>query len=189
MIFYGYILIKFDKYIKIILLVYKMDYEITQMFSETIVIKSNELLRTKNIDGYVLNHLKKNENKCHNNGYIIPDSTKLVQRSIGKISSINNQNFIEYNVNYQCKIIIPATDDIFNGKVDNITHMGIVAYLDYKSTESIKESPILFIIPKQFVEDKLIETLNKGDEIKIKVIDTRIKFQSNQIQVIGEYLP
>ena len=67
--------------------------------------------------------------------------------------------------------------------------MGIVAYLDYKSTESIKESPILFIIPKQFVEDKLIETLNKGDEIKIKVIDTRIKFQSNQIQVIGEYLP
>ena len=72
------------------------------------------------------------------------DIKKIEKKINFKIS--HNQNFIEYNVNYQCKIILPTTDDIFNAKVDNITHMGVVAYLDYKSTESIKESPILFII-------------------------------------------
>ena len=165
-----------------------MDYEKTQMFSETIVIKTHELLKSKNIDGYILHYLKKNENKCHNNGYIIPDTTKIIQRSIGKISSINNQNFIQYNVNYTCNLITPAPDDLFIGKVENITHMGIVAYLEYGDVKSIKDTPILFIIPKQFIDGKDSEKFNKGDEIKIKVLDTRIKFQSSQIQVIGEFV-
>lgn len=165
-----------------------MEYEKTQMFSETIVIKSHDLLKSKNIDGYILNHLKKNENKCHNNGYIIPDTTEIIQRSIGKISSINNQNFIQFNVNYKCNLIIPAPDDLFKCKVENITHMGVVAYLEYKDVKSIKDSPILFIVPKQFIDEKMIEDINKDDIITIKVLDTRIKFQSTQIQVIGEFI-
>ncbi len=186
-IYSGYITIKFDKYIKIILLVYKMEYFKDQMFSDTIVIKSSDLLRSRNIDGFIHNTLKKNESKCHNNGYVIEDTTKIIERSIGKIYSTNNQNFIQYNVNYKVKLIIPNKDDIFECIVDNITHMGIVAYLEYKD-KKIKDSPILFIIPKQFVDENILKNVNKNSKIKVKVLDTRIKFKSEQIQVIAEYL-
>lgn len=186
-IYSGCITIKFDKYIKIILLVYKMEYFKDQLFSETLVIKSSDLLKSKNIDGFLHNTLKKNENKCNNNGYVIEDTTKIIQRSIGKISSINNQNFIQFSVNYQVKLILPNKDDIFECIVDNITHMGIVAYLDYKD-KTIKDSPVLFIIPKQFVDDEIIKDISINSKIKAKVLDTRIKFKSEQIQVIAEYV-
>ena len=186
-IYSGCITIKFDTYIKIILLVYKMEYFKDQLFSETLVIKSSDLLKSKNIDGLLHNTLKKNENKCNNNGYVIEDTTKIIQRSIGKISSINNQNFIQFSVNYQVKLILPNKDDIFECIVDNITHMGIVAYLDYKD-KTIKDSPVLFIIPKQFVDDEIIKDISINSKIKAKVLDTRIKFKSEQIQVIAEYV-
>lgn len=184
-IYFGYITIKFDKYIKIILLFYKMEYFKDQMFSDTVVLKSSDLMRSKNIDGIIHNNLKKNENKCHNNGYVVEDTTKIIQRSVGKISSVNNQNFVHFNVNYQVKLIIPNKDDIFECVVDNITHMGIVAYLDYND-KTIKDSPILFIIPKQFIDDNT--NISKNDKIKVKVLDTRIKFKSEQIQVIADYI-
>ena len=66
--------------------------------------------------------------------------------------------------------------------------MGIVAYLDH-NVESVSDSPVLFIIPKQFIDEDTIDKFKKNDKIKIKVLDTRIKFQSKQIQVVGEYIP
>ncbi len=165
-----------------------MTFEKNQLHSDTILLKTSSLFQSKNIDGFILNHLKRNENKCHNNGYVIPDSTVLVQRSIGKVVSINNQNFIQYNVNYKNKSIAPSKDDIFDCIIENITRMGIVAYLDH-NVESVSDSPVLFIIPKQFIDEDTIDKFKKNDKIKIKVLDTRIKFQSKQIQVVGEYIP
>ena len=162
-----------------------MEYFKDQMFSETIVVATYELLRSKNIDGFIHNNVRRNENKCHNNGYVVEGTTNIIQRSIGKIYSVNNQNYIQFEVNYTVKLIMPNKDDIFECKVDNITHMGIVAYLDYND-KTVKDSPILFIIPKEFVNDKI--NINKNDKIKIKVLDTRIKFKSEQIQVIGEHI-
>ena len=69
--------------------------------------------------------------------------------------------------------------------IDNITRMGIVAYLNYNDCKSVEDSPILFIIPKDFLEGN-IESFSKGTTIRVKVLDTRVKFMANQIQVIGE---
>ena len=66
--------------------------------------------------------------------------------------------------------------------------MGIVAYLDYKEKKEsdIQESPLLFIIPKEYFEEEQMEKMKIGDKIKVKVLDTRIKFMAKQIQIIGE---
>ena len=158
-----------------------------QIISDTILIKSQDLLRTKNIDGYILQYLRNNyENLCHNNGYVIPDSIELIQRSHGKITSNNGLNYIQYNINYKNKSIVPTKDDIFECVIENVTKMGVVGYLKYNDISEIKESPILFIIPNEFITNEI--NFTKGDIIKVKVLDVRIKFQSTQIQVIGEYL-
>ena len=158
-----------------------------QLISETIMIKSSNLLKVKNIDGYILYYLKNNyENICHNNGFVLPDSTELIQRSYGKVVSNNNQNYIQYNVNYKNKSIIPTPDDIFDCIVDSKTKMGIIGFLKYKDISEVKDSPILFIVPTEFIKND--KNINKGDLIKVKVLDTRIKFQSKQIQVVGEYV-
>ena len=113
---------------------------------------------------------------------------EIVQRSVGKIETINNESFIKYNINYKNKSIIPTKDDVFECVIDSITKMGIIAYLDYRKEEdsSIKESPLLFIIPKEFLPEGKIDQLKKDSTINVKVLDTRIKFRAEQIQIVGE---
>ncbi len=166
-----------------------MTIEKEQLVSDTILIPARQICKNKKIDGYLLHHLKKEyERKCHNNGYVLPDSIEIVQRSVGKIETINNESFIKYNINYKNKSIIPTKDDIFECIIDSITKMGVIAYLDYKETDesTIKESPLLFIIPKEFLPEGKIDQLQKNSKINVKVMDTRIKFLSEQIQIIGE---
>ena len=150
-----------------------------QLISDTILIPAKDLLKNKNIDGYILHYIKSNyENICHNNGYVIPDSSELIQRSYGKITTINNMNYIQYNINYKNKSIIPVKDEIFTCIIDSSTKMGIVGYLDFKDVTDIKNTPILFIIPNEFIKTE--KEFSKGEKIKIKVLDTRIKFQAKQ---------
>jgi DNA-directed RNA polymerase subunit E'/Rpb7 len=166
-----------------------MTIEKEQLISDTILVPVRKIYQNKKIDGYLLHYLKKEyENKCHNNGYVIPDSIEIVQRSVGKIETINNESFIKYNINYKNKSIIPTKDDVFECVIDSITKMGIIAYLDYRKEEdsSIKESPLLFIIPKEFLPEGKIDQLKKDSTINVKVLDTRIKFRAEQIQIVGE---
>ena len=65
--------------------------------------------------------------------------------------------------------------------------MGVIGYLEYNSC-TIEDSPILFIIPNEsFTEDKL-DNIHPNDKIKVKILDTRIKFMNKQIQVVSEPL-
>ena len=167
-----------------------MKIEKEQFLSDTFHIKSSQLFKSRNIDG-LIKHKMKNiyENKCSKNGYVISDSLDIIQRSFGKSIVINGESFIQYEINYKIKCIMPCKDDIYECIIDSITRMGIIAFLNYKEKEEsvIKDSPLLIIIPKEyFTDENRITDLTIGQKIKIKVLDARIKYMSKQIQVIGE---
>lgn len=166
-----------------------MTIEKEQIISNTVSIQTKSIFRSKNIDSYLKYYLKKKyEGKCYQNGYIIPDSLEMIQRSVGRIKTIDRQNYTNFEVTYKIKSIIPSNEDIFMCIINSVTKMGIVAYLDYKEKKEsdIQESPLLFIIPKEYFEEEQMEKMEIGDKIKVKVLDTRIKFMAKQIQIIGE---
>jgi len=167
-----------------------MTIEKEQLLSDTFHVKASALLKSKNIDGLIKHKMKKQyERKCSKNGYVIGDSLDIIQRSIGKLIIINNESYIQYEVNYKIKSILPCKDDIYECIIDSITRMGIIAYLNYKEKEdsAIKDSPLLIIVPKEyFTDENRITDLTAGQKIKVTVLDSRIKYMSKQIQVIGE---
>ena len=56
-------------------------------------------------------------------------------------------------------------------KIDNITKMGVIGYLDDKDNKyNIENSPILFIIPSGYIED--IESLKKDMKIEVIVLQS-----------------
>ena len=163
-----------------------MTIEKEQLFNDTLHIETTDLFKRKNIDSYLKYRLQeKIEGKCYKNGYIVPNSLEIVQRSVGKIIGINSTNNIEYNITYKTKSIIPSVGDIFECVISSITKMGIVAYLDYNDCK-IEQSPLLFIVPKEYFEELDVDKLKKEDIINIEVLDTRIKFMTKQIQVVGK---
>ena len=162
------------------------DYQKEILMTTSIHLNSSECSRCKNIDGLIKYKLKnEHENLCNKYGYVLEDSLKLINRSIGKIVTQDNTSMIEYNITMKLNVIYPCEKDIFTIKIDNITKMGIIGYLyDSNNKYNIENSPILFIVPIQYIED--IDSLKKDMKIEIEVLQSRIKYKSKQIQVVSK---
>jgi hypothetical protein len=162
------------------------DYQKEILFTTSIQLNSNECSRCKNIDGLIKYKLKKEHEKlCNKHGYVLEDSLKVVNRSIGKVVTHDNMSMIEYNITMKLNVIYPCEKDIFTVKIDNITKMGVIGYLyDSNDKYDIENSPILFIVPSGYIED--IESLKKDMKIEVEVLQSRIKYKSKQIQVVGK---
>ena len=164
------------------------DYLKEILMTTSIHLNMNECSKNKNIDGLIKYKLKnENENLCNKHGYVIKDSIKIMNRSVGKLVTHDNKSMIEYNISLKMNVIYPCEKDIYTCKIDNITKMGLIGYLDDKdNTYNIENSPILFIIPTEYIED--IEILKKDMNIEIIVLQSRIKYKSKQIQVVGKMI-
>jgi len=162
------------------------DYQKEILMTTSIQLNSMECSRCKNIDGLLKYKLKKeNENLCNKHGYVLENTLKVVNRSIGKVVTHDNMSMIEYNITMKLNVIYPCEKDIFTVKIDNITKMGIIGYLNDKDNKyNIENSPILFIVPSGYIED--IESLKKDMKIEVEVLQSRIKYKSKQIQVVGK---
>jgi hypothetical protein len=162
------------------------DYQKEILITTSIQLNSSECSRCKNIDGLIKYKLKKEqENLCNKHGYVLENTLKVVNRSIGKVVTHDNVSMIEYNITMKLNVIYPCEKDIFTVKIDNITKMGVIGYLyDSNDKYNIENSPILFIIPSGYIED--IESLKVDMKIEVEVLQSRIKYKSKQIQVVGK---
>jgi len=163
-------------------------YETEQQLTTTVHIPSKDIYRTKNIDGLILHNLKnKIEGFCGGGSYVIPDSTHIIQRSTGTIQTLDGTNVTEYDLTYKVNAIHPKKDDIYECIIDSITKMGLIAYLDIPGLDT-KNSPILFIIPHEYLGDQDIETFNEEQKIEVKILEIRVKYRSTQIQAVAELI-
>jgi DNA-directed RNA polymerase subunit E'/Rpb7 len=164
-------------------------YYSNEILTEKIQINFNEI-NTKDINTKIYSILKnKVENKCYKSGYIIQNSTKIINKTLGKIVNYDSNSMIEYNIRFSVKIIKPTIDDIIECYISEKNKLGILAYIKYKdiiengNNNGISESPLLIIIPMETISD--IDKYEINMKIKVVVKATRIKFDANKIQVIG----
>jgi hypothetical protein len=65
--------------------------------------------------------------------------------------------------------------------------MGIIGYIKIdekysKSDKPFENSPLIIIIPEDLIDN--INDINIGQKIKASILDYRIKFRNEQIQII-----
>ena len=175
--------------IKKISIIITMANYIDEILTENIQIHFNEI-NSKDIKTKIYNILKRKvENKCYKSGYIIENSMKPISKSLGKIVNYDSQSMIEYKIRFNVKNIKPTIDDIIECYISEKNKLGILAYIKYKDiiengkNNGISESPLLIIIPMETIDD--IDKYNDNMKIKIIVKATRVKFDANKIQVIG----
>ena len=168
-----------------------MEYIQKQMLSDTIYINPKDI-NIKNINGLILVKLKQlREKKCNENGIVLENSIKFVDKTIGKISTLDTSSKIIYNIRYTCELINPTIGNHIECYINNISKMGIIAYIkmdsivnDYLGTSTLEDSPLIIIIPTDNIKN--LNKLKVNDKIDIEVIASRIKFNANKIQIIGK---
>ena len=163
-------------------------YIMEQLLTSNLYIYPKDL--NKDIDNIIQMKLKEqNEGLCNEHGYIIKDSIYILKRSLGNISTKNNKSAIKYVITYKARTISPSEGDNYEVFVNNINKMGIIAFikLGKKDVETINDSPLMIIIPKEYIEESLynINDIMNGQKMKIIVIGVRTKYKSDKIQIVA----
>ena len=160
------------------------DYYTTVLLTANINIKPQQL--KGDINKLILKNIKeKYEGKCNKDGYILKDSIKLIQRSIGEVKTINSNSIINYNITYSADIITPSEGDIYECYIETINKLGIIAYIKISEEYTIKESPFIIIIPKEYIDEKQFDIVKPNEKINMKISSFRVKYNSNHIQIVA----
>tara|TARA_A100001037_G_scaffold14870_1_gene13358 strand:+ start:1771 stop:2283 length:513 start_codon:yes stop_codon:yes gene_type:complete len=157
-----------------------------QMLKTTLSVPSKDI--NKNLDNIIKQKLNELiEGLCYNEGYILKDSINIIQRNIGKVETRNNKSSVSYLITYTADIISPSEGDVYDVYINNINKLGIISYFKVKDTDTHETSPLIVMIPKDYMDSSIlnIDDLHIGQLLKVIVIGSRIKFRSDKIQVIA----
>ena len=133
--------------------------------------------------------VENNEGKCVREGFIKEGSIKLLKRSVPYVYGNQMNGKLYVDVLYETEICCPMRGNVIECKIEKINKLGILAYIKYKDiiengkNNGIGESPLLIIIPMETIDD--IDKYDDNMKIKVVVKATRVKFDANKIQVIG----
>jgi len=123
---------------------------------------------------------KSYEGKCSKEGYIKRGSIQIISYSSG----ILQDDFVIFDVSFECLICRPVEGMRILCKIDNITKAGIRA-----SYYNQVESPItVFLARDHYANNPIFLKLNEGDLINVKVIGTRFELNDKNIYIIAELL-
>ena len=119
------------------------------------------------------------EGKCIEEGYIKPNSIRLISFSSGEIRGIE----VLFTISFECLVCRPVEGLRFKCLVKNVTKAGIRA----ETNEPI--SPVVVFIARDHHHNiRAFSKLKENDEINVRVIGIRYELNDKYISVIAEYV-
>jgi DNA-directed RNA polymerase subunit E'/Rpb7 len=157
-----------------------------QLLTTNLFVNASQV--NKNIDNVIKENLKEQlEGLCYEDGYIVKDSVRIINKSMGKIVVNDNISSVSYSIKYKAKIISPTEGDLIESYVSNINKMGVVCYIKLSEGDSSDESPIVIMVPKDYFDTSIynIDDINVGQKLNVLVVGARTKYRSEKIQIIA----
>lgn len=134
----------------------------------------------KNIKEILEKSIKKEiEGKCTIEGFIKPNSTKLLTYSSGVLF----ENKVEFDVVFECLVCCPVEGMLIKCRIKNKTQAGIRALIDED-----KSPVVVYLTRDHHYNNKYFNTVKENDEITVRVIGQRYELNDAQVSVIGEII-
>jgi DNA-directed RNA polymerase subunit E'/Rpb7 len=150
------------------------------VFEQRVVITPKEvnLVEKKSINSIILEKLRELiENKCSKHGFVLPGTTEILSRSLGRVENGRFTGAFVYQVQARGKVLVPVDGAIVRGTILKKNKMGIYVY--YKNAFRI-------MIPRDFhLGDQRYESLKIGDEIEVELKKSRFQINDNYIISVG----
>jgi|688.fasta_scaffold283872_1 DNA-directed RNA polymerase subunit E'/Rpb7 len=121
------------------------------------------------------------EGKCAVEGYIKPNSTKILTNSSGIIERGNN---IIFEVVFECDVCFPVEGMNISCVAKNITKAGIRA----ESYADVPSPIVAFLAKDHHYNNNHFSDIQEGDKINVRVIGQRFELNDKYISIIGELI-
>ena len=126
----------------------------------------------------LLEYLKKKfEGKCCEQGYIKPDTIKIVNYSSGVVKN----NFVVFSTVFECLVCYLVEGIEINCIAKNITKAGIRCELDMEKTPAV-----IFVARDHHYTNKTFSEVQEGSSITVKIIGQRYELNDTNISAIAE---
>ena len=136
----------------------------------------------KNLQEVIEENIKANfEGKCVVEGYIKPNSSKIITYSSG---IIEKGNIISFEVVFECDVCFPVEGMLIQCVAKNITKAGIRA----ESATDVPSPVIVFIAKDHHFNVSHFAEIQEGDKINVRVIGQRFELNDKYISIIGELI-
>ena len=152
------------------------------VFEEQISMVPNDFSKEiTSINDILLNKLKERlENKCSRNGYVLPNSLKILSRSLGKASSGRYVGDYVFYVQLQGNVLNPPDGIVVEGEVISKNKMGL--YLNYRNA-------IRIIIPRDLhIGNEEFDSTSVGDKVKVEIKKSRFQVNDESILSVGVFV-
>jgi len=134
----------------------------------------------KNLQEVIDDNIKSSfEGKCVVEGYIKPNSSKIITYSSGIIERGNN---ISFEVVFDCDVCFPVEGMLIQCVAKNITKAGIRA----ESATDVPSPVVIFIAKDHHYNVPQFADIQEGDKLNIRVIGQRFELNDKYISIIGE---
>ena len=119
------------------------------------------------------------EGRCISEGFIKPETVKIVDFKCGKIVAKN----VQFNLVIECYVSNPVENSVIDCIASNITQAGI------RAISNDKHLPVVVYISRDYsilTQNTFYNTIKEGDKISVRVIGKRFEMNDKFIQIIGE---
>jgi DNA-directed RNA polymerase subunit E'/Rpb7 len=133
----------------------------------------------ENLDSYIQDYLRnKVEGKCIHEGYIRPESVRLLKRSVGVLLGSRFTGDMTYEVAYSADVCNPMEGNVYDCTVKLVNKTGILCY----------NGPLSIVVGRELHENNMeaFNTIKVGDNIKISVIGRKYSLHDKEIKVVGK---
>lgn len=136
----------------------------------------------KNLKENIEENIKENfEGKCVVEGFIKPNSVKIVTFSSG---TIERGNYVLFEIVFECDVCFPVEGMIISCIAKNITKAGIRA----ESAGEVPSPVIVFVAKDHHYNVPNFSEIKEGDKINVRVVGQRFELNDKYISIIGEFI-
>lgn len=134
----------------------------------------------KNLNEVIEDYIHNNfEGKCVVEGYVKPNSTKIIRYSSGIIERGNN---IVFEVVFECDICFPVEGMLISCTVKNVVKAGVRA----ESANDVPSPVVVFVAKDHHFDNRQFNDIQVGDVITVRVIGQRFELNDKYVSIIGE---
>ena len=155
--------------------------EIPSFFETKIALTPRDMGRDiTNLDSLIEEKIKTQfEGKCSRNGYVVPNSVKLISRSMGMVEKGRFTGDILFYTEAEARVLQPPDGVIVEGEVIRKNKMGI--YVNYKDA-------IRVMIPRDLhIGDNDFDAIQVGETVEVEIKKSRYQVNDTSILSVGVY--
>jgi DNA-directed RNA polymerase subunit E'/Rpb7 len=157
--------------------------KLTTIYSRCLITRNIVLPITnigKNIKEVIEENIKSNfEGKCLVEGFIKPNSAKIITYSSG---IIYRGSSVLFEVIFECEVCFPVEGMLVSCVAKNITKAGIRA----ESATEVPSPVVVFIAKDHHYNVSHFNDVKEGDKINVRVIGQRFELNDKFVSIIGE---